>query len=466
VNPPHNQKINFDNSEDHEDLPVMWGVKKFFERFFRDQSGQSLMEIIVGLAIGAILIGTASFGIAFMLRSTSTNQNLSGGSQLTQGLINNVQSFADASWQNVYGLSKGSTNQYFLNASGTSYMAVKGQEGMVSNDVMNGLVGRWGFDEATTTTSTITYDVTGNNNNGTLTSGPTRTVSNCKIANCLSFDGSDDYISVSNIGNVVIPAGNAAFSISLWFNASAVGTTTMKSLMNNETYTVSGFRYGIGESDPQKLKFWSTESGGSISLTSLTTIATSTWYNAVLVYTSSSATLYINGAQEAVDSSGTIVSNTNNIYMVRAIGGKQYFSGLVDDVRIYNRALSASEISQLYNTQPFTRYFYVENVCRTNDSSGNISTTTSPCPGGTVDDPLTQKITAFTDWLVGSSTDQVSLARYITRWGNFSIRQTDWSGSSGQEGPISTPNSSYSSSSNITGTSTYGSIQLQNLSQQ
>ncbi|TSA45626.1 LamG domain-containing protein [bacterium] len=426
------------------------------------------MEIIVGLTIGAILIGTASFGIAFTLRSTSTNQNLGNASQLTQGLLNNAQTLAFSNWQNIYGLSKSSTNQYFLNASGTSYIAVKGQEGVIDNDVTNGLVGRWGLDEAT---GTVAYDSTGNNYNGTLTNSPTRATSTCKIANCMYFDGADDQISLGS--GTQYDSGN--FSVTLWMRPVQLNGTTANSniFLGRETYLTSGFRAGVrGASSPTgRVDFWTTQSGGTLTLTSGSTYVSTTtnvFYHVAITYSSSTSqgNMYLNGVLVGSSTGGHIVPTGNTLALDGGIGGVTFLNAYMDDVRWYNRALSASEVKQLVNSQSFTRYFYVENVCRTNDSAGDISTTASPCPGGTADDPLTQKVTAITSWLVGAGLDQVSLGRYITRWGNFAIRQTDWAGNSGQEGPLSAPNDRYSSSTNIVSTSTLGSFQILNLSQQ
>ncbi len=438
-------------------------MKDFWKLFIREKSGQSLMEIIVGLAIGAILIGTASFGIAFILRSTTTNQNLSGGSQLTQGLIDNVQTFANSNWQNVYGLSKTSANQYLLVASGTSYFAVAGQEGVASNDIINGLVAKWGFDENAASTSTTTYDMSGNNYNGTLTGGPTRASSTCKMSNCLSFDGVDDYVSISNVQPFV-----TNFSVTTWVKPAN---------LTNLEGIIFGSR-NSGDTSYLSQSFCSiVQSNGKISVRrcgwdnpineSVVTLTTNNWYHIVVTMDSSVTRLYVNGM---LDSSATPAGSYATVTGKHRLGvlhsANNGLAGIFDDVLIYNRALSASEVSNLYNSAVFTRYFYVENVCRTNDSSASISTTTSPCPSGTVDDPLTQKVTAFTNWLTGANTDQVSLARYITRWGNFAVRQTDWGGGAGQEGPLTAPNNLFSTGTNITGTSTLGSFQIQNLTQQ
>ena len=440
--------------------------------FLKDEKGQSLMEIIVGLSIGAVLIGTASFGIAFMLRSTTTNQNLSGASQLTQGLMDNAQSFANASWQNVYSLNKGSANQYFLMASGTSYFAVVGQEGVPSNDITNGLVGKWGFDENSASTSTTVYDTSGNNNNGALTNGPTRASSTCKMSNCLSFDGSNDYAVISDPASETLDP-TSKYSLSVWLK---YATTTSYGFIISKSNGGAGGGYELFRNTGSgAIRFSSCDAAGSCA-GGYFDIVTDAGYNdnnwhyvAATAKTNDVAKIYVDGV--LVKSSGTVTQNNvanafNLLIGARGAAGASPFNGYIDDVRVYNRALSASEVSNLYNSAVFTRYFYVENVCRTNDSSANISTTTSPCPSGTADDPLTQKATAITQWLLGVGLDQVSLSRYLTRWKNFSIRQTDWMSGAGQDGPFTTPGSAYSTSTNIAPTSTFGSFQIQNLSQQ
>jgi hypothetical protein len=441
--------------------------ESFFSSFLKDESGQSLMEIIVGLTIGAILIGTASFGIAFMIRSTSTNQSLSTASQLTQGILSNVQTFSGSEWQNVYGLSKGSTNQYFLVASGTAYFAAAGQEGVLGNDVTNGLIGRWSFDENVASTSTMTYDMSGNGNNGTLTAGPTRASSTCKISNCLNFDGTDDYVNVPDSN--ILDIGTGDLSITVWIKTSNPNFRMIVSkgslcqgdsancyrLNMNGSGTVGAY-IESGDGDT-----WVGSAGGT------KVVSDNIWHHVAAVFNrTGNMIVYIDGIQDSsVDISGETASlaNGNNLQIGRRVPGT-YFEGLMDDVRVYNRALSATEVQQLFGSQAFTRYFYVENACRT--SGGDIASSTYPCSGGSSDDPLTQKVTAITQWLSGASLDEVNLDRYITRWGNFSIRQTDWSGGSGQDGPIIAPNDQFSSSTNITPTSTFGSFEIQNLTQQ
>ena len=194
---------------------------------------------------------------------------------------------------------------------------------------------------------TTVQDSSPNDFDATLYNTPTWS-NNGKFGKALDFDpASSENLQVANTSNRIIPSGNTAFTSSMWINSDSVTTATVKSVMTNETYTVSGFRYGINSSS--KLQFWSTESGGTTDLTSTTTLSTGTWYYIVMAYDGSSAKLYINGKLEATDTSASIVSNTNNITIANAIGGKEYFDGKIDEIKFYTSALTEDEIKLDYN---------------------------------------------------------------------------------------------------------------------
>ena len=222
-----------------------------------------------------------------------------------------------------------------------------------NNSLSKGLVGWWTFD-GKDISGVQAYDRSGNGNRGILTSGPTRTIG--KVGQALKFYGVNDNIQVTNSSNQVIPSGNAAFTISHWFKAETLDNTVSRMFFYNGAGT-SGFRYGIvtpaegycGGGTPQ-IFFWSGEDGGTVDICASPAIKTGIWYHAVTVYTGTSAKVYINAVEEGSDTSGTIVSNTNNIQIGEGDDfGKLDFKGLMDDVRIYNRALTADEIKRLYN---------------------------------------------------------------------------------------------------------------------
>jgi type II secretory pathway pseudopilin PulG len=98
-------------------------------------------------------------------------------------------------------------------------------------------------------------------------------------------------------------------------------------------------------------------------------------------------------------------------------------------------------------TTTYTRYFYVEDVYR--DGSGKIIS------GSGTYDPSTKKITVVYKW-PGSAPRTMPM--YITRLKNSIFSQTDWSGGGGQEGPVTTTNNRFGTSTGIDFTSSTGSI--------
>lgn len=111
-------------------------------------------------------------------------------------------------------------------------------------------------------------------------------------------------------------------------------------------------------------------------------------------------------------------------------------------------AISGNEVITV-GSSTYIRYFYVDDVGR--DGEGKITSS-----GGTID-PSTKKITV--EW----STSQVattSMSAYITRSRHQVYLQSDWSGGAGQEGPITTVNNRFSTSSSNINYTTPGSIYI------
>jgi len=416
----------------------------------RGRAGQSLIEVIIGLAIGAILVGSAAFVIASILRSNLTLQRGQSASNLSQELMNKIRSFVAADWQNIYSLTKGTSTQYWLNASGSTFIAVQGKEGVIDNDVTSGLVAHWKFDEYEGTTSTTTYDSSGNNLIGTIGSLVTRASSTCKVGNCLKVGR----IYNSNNGAVNIGSSTlydtATFTIAMWLKPISIDSLGANAniIMGRETYLTNGFRFGI--SGNGTVSFWTTQSGGTLTLTSEKAVSTDRFYHIAVTFSSSTGTIYIDGENSGSASGSYIIPSNIKMYVNGGIGGTTSSDAYVDDVRWYNRALSADEVKQIYRSNIYTRYFSVENVCRTNDSSSTIVAT---CGGGNIEDPATQKVTVYVRWPEGTNQPRIAeltLSDYFTRWQNVAFHQTDWSGGSGFDGPVKDLSTNrYSTSSNI-----------------
>jgi len=181
------------------------------------------------------------------------------------------------------------------------------------------------------------YDLSGNNNTGTLQNSPTYSSSNGGI---LTFNGSNQYISFSLPTN--IPIGNSNYTISVWFNAASLGTNGFVGWGNyGSGNQVNAFR--LGGSNILNY-WWGNDLGAAASIT------INTWYNAVARFDGTNRQIWVNNVMVGQDTPGSShnVPNANNLRIGSTNNG-EYFNGKISNVEIYNRAISDSEIAQIYN---------------------------------------------------------------------------------------------------------------------
>jgi len=221
---------------------------------------------------------------------------------------------------------------FFAFASGTSAATLQ----KPANNL--GLVGYWSFNEGSGTTAT---DFSGNGNTGTLTNGPTWV--DGKRGKGLSFDGSDDYVALGS--NSIFTFGTNDFTASGWiYIRSATGIMNIFNVGSASAGSYSLY-WNNGNSKIQSVRYGDTADSG---LTTQT-LSVGQWYHVVATRSSGAAKVYINGVLDsgASYSMGSITANTGaigNTWLSITTG-----NGSIDEVRIYNRALSATEVGALYN---------------------------------------------------------------------------------------------------------------------
>ena len=231
---------------------------------------------------------------------------------------------------NIYAVASGG-DIYMRSAAKTKINATTAGRG---GSLTSGLVGHWTFDGSKLTTTTAT-DSSTNANNGTLTNGPTPALG--KLGQALSFDGVDDYVDHGNPASLQFSSGT--FSAAFWIKPNLLGSYQ----------AIIG--HGVGS---YKVMLWS---DNAISLARAGTAATSgpvlstnQWQHVVVVNNiGTDAKFYVNGVLIATNAFTHTYSYASNIRLGDSIGETQPFSGSLDDVRVYNRELTASEVTQLYN---------------------------------------------------------------------------------------------------------------------
>jgi hypothetical protein len=178
------------------------------------------------------------------------------------------------------------------------------------------------------------FDLSGNGNNGTLQNGVDYNSDN---KGSLVFDGVDDYV----LTPVNIDANPS--SVGAWFNASSLSGARGIVLTDNGGWD-KGFEINEG--------VFSIYIGNNLQSTAVSASA-NTWYFGLLTYTSSSMSFYING-YNIWNGGAPGQTSGSTIEIGRANfpngNGSRFFQGKIAQVSVYNRALSASEILQNYNT--------------------------------------------------------------------------------------------------------------------
>lgn len=251
------------------------------------------------------------------------------------------------------------------------------------------------------------YHFTGNandsagSNNGTVTGATLTTDKNSVSNQAYDYSGSGQYISYGTTG-----VSNSAISISVFFNSDVALTANTGIVGISDGSYSRGMIYINSSGQPV---FWLRHNATSTStaLTSSTALSSSTWYHVVGTWDGTTMKLYVNSVQK--NTTTYSISGTSNSLPTLTTGrlgtfNGWYFNGKIDEVRIYNRALSDQEVLELYylydgdadsyNTLPedCEAYWTLDNTL--SDATGNGYTLTN----SGVDITATGKISQCGDW--------------------------------------------------------------------
>jgi hypothetical protein len=199
-----------------------------------------------------------------------------------------------------------------------------------------GLVSRW--------TADGTADDSVGGNNGTLVNGASFTPG--VIGQAFLFDGVDDLVQAPTTG---LPTGNGDRTIAMWVRID-VRVATESFFGGYGNFGFGNQAYLLGATGPQNTFFWSQWGFGL----SGPPLQTGRWYHVAVTNVGSSITLYLDGVSIANQVLGGPIATSSNsqFYIGRipgSLGDTRRLQGAVDDVRIYNRALSAAEIQTVVN---------------------------------------------------------------------------------------------------------------------
>ncbi|MFA6896999.1 MAG: DUF2341 domain-containing protein [Patescibacteria group bacterium] len=210
--------------------------------------------------------------------------------------------------------------------------------------VISNLVGGWDMNEGSGTTA---HDKSGNGNDGTISGATFTTDRNGNANQALSFDGADDYVEVSH-NSVLEPA---SVSVSAWVKLNNDGSRHIVAAK------WTGYSLEVSSTGSPYFLIWNSQ--GSASITSSVPIQFNTWQHLVGTFDDSTKeiTISVNGnetGRASLESSiiyeHSILRISNTLYG----GSDGAVNGLIDDTCIYNRALTADEIADVYSASHTT----------------------------------------------------------------------------------------------------------------
>src|SRR3989344_8593897 len=208
-----------------------------------------------------------------------------------------------------------------------------------------GLVGFWSFngpDMSQSTNNVWALDRSGQGNNGQLTNMATSTARKAgKIGQALDFDGVDDNVVITD-PNII--EGIDRLSVSFWVKSSTANLQGSKAIMGQHGVGNDPFAFTLGGTEDVEFDVW-TSVNVQVDSASINIINDTNWHHVVGVYDGANIYLYIDAVRDANQQAqtGTITTAENGLQF-----GDATWQGLIDEVRVYNRALTPDEIKRLY----------------------------------------------------------------------------------------------------------------------
>ena len=160
----------------------------------------------------------------------------------------------------------------------------------------------------------------------------------------ISFDGSDDYLDAGKVLNL-----NTSFTVSSWIKNNGVGVDQTILSKRDNAFT-TGYDLSINSAGKAEMSWIN---GTIQTITSSVVIPTGIWHNVAVSYDGTTAKLYIDGVLDVSKTMPTVPANTQSFLIAAADGVNttSYFNGGIDEVRVWNVALTDKQLRYVMNQE-------------------------------------------------------------------------------------------------------------------
>ena len=213
----------------------------------------------------------------------------------------------------------------------------------VSNGAVTGLVAAYSFNEGTGSTL---VDRSGRGHTGTI-SGATWSTPG-KFGGALSFDGVNDWVTVGDTAALDLTTG---MTLEAWVQPSSLGgwrNVIIKERANGETYNL----YAHTDSNTPAVFIVNASAPGTpLDAMGTSTIQLNSWTHLAATYDGTSLRLYVNGVLVGTRATGGAMLTSTGVLRIGGNGiWGEFFQGRIDEIRVYNRALTLAEIQADMNS--------------------------------------------------------------------------------------------------------------------
>ena len=163
-------------------------------------------------------------------------------------------------------------------------------------------------------------------------------------AEAMSFNGTDAYMTVSGNSSLVITGD---LTMSMWFKANSF--SDYEYILRLTGINAANQDRMIGFKSSKISTNTYADSSGAYDVLGNTTLSTGVWYHVAVVYSSNTVIIYLNGNADSSSITTTMGTFTTANPIIGLSYNNKYFDGLIDEVAIFNTALSAEKITQIYD---------------------------------------------------------------------------------------------------------------------
>ncbi len=205
----------------------------------------------------------------------------------------------------------------------------------------DGLIGNWSFNGPDVVNGVVKDRSGGGNDANAFSIATSSFYSIGKLGQGATFDGTDDYLNVTNT-NLISSLSGQKISVFAWVKPNLVVKNNLLSFQGNPNFFIHEGRTPYF----RELAYWDSTVGWKHGNTALTM---GDWTHIGYTLDGTALTFYVNGVADGTATTATFNMTGYTTIRIGLSNGAEYGSGGVDEMRVYNRILSASEAKQLYD---------------------------------------------------------------------------------------------------------------------